>query len=372
MGWMSVEVDGSILRNNLRVVKSLLSPGTAVAAVVKSGAYGHGMVEAARAFTEEGAEVLAVSMPHEGVELRDAGFTQPIILLGGFFLEDAEVVVKQRLSPVVSCSEAVDALARAASRYGERVGVHLKVDTGMGRRGCGEDELRDLLDRISSHPELSLEGLLSHLSVADVEDDEAREYTQQQLIRFNSVVEMVKRAGFRPRWVHIANSAAIAWYPQSHHTLVRPGIVLYGGLKGFEEAKEAMRVASRLVEIRQVKKGSCISYGRTFVAPRDMLLGIVPVGYATGYLRGISNKGFMVVRGRRVPVVGTVCMDLTLLDLSQVPEAEIGDEVVLMGRQGEAGVSVFEIADWLGTITYEVFCLLGNSVFAERCWIEPA
>jgi alanine racemase len=323
----------------------------------------------ARAFTEEGAEVLAVSVVGEGVELRDAGFSQPIILLGGFFLEEAEAVVEYGLSPVVSCANSLTVLSRAAERLGKRVGVHLKIDTGMGRRGCKENDLDSLLPIIASSEGLVLEGILSHLSVADVDHHEAKEYTLQQLDRFGTVVERVRKAGFTPRWIHIANSAAIVWYPNSHHSLVRPGIVLYGGLKGFPKAREAMRVSSRLVEVKQVRKGACISYGRTFVAPKDMLVGIVPVGYATGYLRGFSNKGVMLLKGERVPVIGTVCMDLTLLDLSKVPDAAIGDEVVLLGSQGNASVSVFELANWLGTITYEVFCLLGNSVFAERVYL---
>jgi len=368
MGWMRVEIDRDVLRNNLRVVKRLIPQRTGIAAVVKSGAYGHGMIETARVFVQEGVETLAVSLPHEGVELRDAGFTHPVLLLGGFFIEEAETVVKNGLSPVVSCAESIDALAEAACKLDRAVKVHLKVDTGMGRRGCGEGELKELLNCIAGHRELVLEGLLSHLSVADLEGEDAREYTLSQLERFQHIVEWVRSAGFNPKWIHIANSAAIVRYPQSHHTLVRPGIVLYGGLEGFEQAREAMRVSSRLIEVRRVKKGASLSYGRTFVAPRDMLLGIVPVGYATGYLRGYSNKGAMLVGGKRVPIVGTVCMDLTLLDLSDVPEAQLGDEVVLLGQQGDQRISVFELAQWLGTITYEVFCLLGNNPFGEKVY----
>ncbi len=368
MGWMRVEIEISVLRENLETVRKLLSPNTAIAAVVKSEAYGHGMVETARAFAEAGVEMLAVSLPHEGVELRETGFDQPILLLGGLFPEEAETVVAYDLSPVVSSVDVLKALSKAAFRLEKPVKVHLKVDTGMGRRGCAEEELRQILGWIVSHPELELEGLLSHLSVADVNHTEARDYTEGQLRRFGSVTGCVKKASFHPRWTHIANSAAIAWYPQSHHTLVRPGIVLYGGLEGFNGTREAMRVSSRLIEIREVEEGACLSYGRTFVAPRRMRIGIVPVGYATGYLRTLSNKGEMIVSGKRVPIIGTVCMDLTLLDLSEVPRAELGDEVVLLGRQGGSRISVFELAEWMNTITYEVFCLLGNSPFAEKLY----
>ena len=369
MGWMRVEVNTSVLRNNLRAVKGLLSKGTGVAAVVKSGAYGHGMLEAASVFVEEGVDMLAVSLLHEGVELREAGFHLPLLLLGGIFPEEAEEVVARGLSPVVSSVASIRELSKAAARLGKVAGFHLKVDTGMGRRGCGEEELHQLLQQISMHQGLVMEGLVSHLSVADVEGEDARLYTLGQLERFKTVVAQVRGSSFTPRWIHIANSAAIVSYPESHHSLVRPGIVLYGGLAGFQAARQAMRVSTRLVEVRRVKKGACISYGRTFVAPRDMVLGIAPVGYATGYLRGLSNRGEALVGGKRVPVVGTVCMDLTLLDLSSLPGTQVGDEVVLLGTQGGEEISVFEVADWLGTITYEVFCLLGNNPFAERCYL---
>ena len=371
MGFLRVTIDRQVLRNNFREIKRLLSPGVSIGAVVKSQAYGHGMVECARVFAQEGARFLVVSLMDEGIALREAGIKKPILLIGGIWPQEARECIEYGLTPVVSGPEPLMALSREAQKLAKEIPVHIKVDTGMGRLGVPLEEWRDFMDQAVSCPGVKVEGLMSHFSVADSSENSDIAYTQQQLEIFHEIVEETRTRIPHLKWIHLANSAATLQLPQAHWNLVRPGLSLYGGVRVPRvHLQEAMEVSSRILHLKKVPGGRFLGYGRAFRTARETLVAVVPVGYALGYLRSLSNRGEMLVRGKRAPVIGRVCMDLTLLDVTHIPQAQIGDPVVIMGGEGKRRISVFELAQWMDTITYEVFCILGGSHPGHREYIN--
>ncbi len=371
MGFLKIVIDRETLRNNLREIRRMLPDGIEVGAVVKSQAYGHGMVECARVFSQEKAKFLIVSLMNEGITLREEGFQDRIILIGGIWPQEAKECIAHRLTPVVSGLKVVRALSKAAQELESKTLIHVKVDTGMGRLGIPLEEWRDSLDEITSLPGIVVEGLMSHFSVADSLERSDIAYTQQQMEIFEKVVEEARGKLPHLKWIHLANSAGTIQLPQAHWTLVRPGLSLYGGVRvPGSSIREAMEVSSRILHIKRVPPGRFLSYGRAFRTNRETQVGVIPVGYALGYLRSLSNRGEMLVMGKRAPVLGKVCMDLTLIDLTHVPQAKPGDPVIIMGGKGRNRISVFEVSQWMETIPYEVFCLLGGSYTGERVYIN--
>ena len=371
MGLLKVVVDRQVLRNNFREIRRLLPSSVSIGAVVKSHAYGHGMVECARIFSREGARFLVVSLIDEGIALREAGLKGPILLIGGIWPQEAQECIRYGLTPVVSGLEPLEALSQGARALDQEARVHVKVDTGMGRLGVPMEEWRDFLNQALSYPGVVVEGLMSHFSVADSTESSDVAYTAQQMETFKNLVEEAREKLPHLKWVHLANSAATLQLPQTHWNLVRPGISLYGGIRVPRlRLREAMEVSSRILHLKQVPGGRFLSYGRAFRTARKTLVAVVPVGYALGYLRILSNRGEMLVRGSRAPVIGRVCMDLTLLDVTHIPEVKIGDPVIIMGGQGKERITVFDLAHWMDTITYEVFCLLGGSHTGNREYIN--
>ena len=349
------EIDLEAIRNNVRVMKQAArSPH--FLAVVKANAYGHGAVPVAKAALEAGADWLAVAIPEEGIELRRAGIQAPILVLGGAELEAGEAIAGAELTQVVFDARMVHALADAGVRTGKDVQVHLGMDTGMCRIGVRTaEEAVELTREIDRLPGICLTGCFTHMATADEPDSEG---TIAQIARFKAMCEAVDRVHQGPIIHHGANTASIFRYPEVHMDMVRGGIALYGypPVPGVQGLKPAMKWVTRAVHVKTIQTGEKVSYGGLFTAQKPTRVMTIPVGYADGYNRRLSCVGSVLVRGKRAPILGRVCMDQVMVDVTEIPGAEVGDEVVLMGTQGEECISAEEIASLLGTISYEVIC----------------
>lgn len=363
------EINLDHLSHNLEQVRLRVGSSAEILAVVKANAYGHGAVPVARRLVSDGVAMLGVATVEEGTLLREAGIEAPILILGGIFGEDLTAAAAFHFRPVVYSREILRSLSKAALAAGTDIDVHVKVDTGMGRLGTALDDLPDLLAAIAQAPGLRVEGILTHFAEADLAD---AEFARLQMALFERAVRMLREEGMAPRYVHAANSAAILTLPESHQTLVRPGIALYGylpspALSFPTPLRPVMSFKTKIVHVKTVPAGTPISYGRTFVTKRTSRIGTLPAGYADGFDRRLSNRGEVLVAGRRAPVVGRVCMDLAMIDLTDIPEARTGDEAVLIGGQtgpdGTAGfIGADEMASWMGTIPYDVLCGIGPRV----------
>jgi alanine racemase len=362
------EVDLGALRHNLSRVGHF-APGAGVLAVVKANAYGHGAVAVARALEAAGVAWLGVALVEEGLELRAAGVEAPILVLGGAYAGAWDQLLSHRLTPVLFRAEHFTAYAAAAAAVGQRAPFHLEIDTGVGRTGILPRELAGTLAQLRALPGLELEGVLSHFASSDAQD---REGTRAQAVAFRTLLAQVEAAGFAPRFRHVSNTAAVldlqALQEVAGLNLVRPGLMLYGLAPGHFHAADLRPVLTwktGIVHIKDVPAGTPISYGGTFVTPRPSRIATLPVGYADGYERAWGNRAHVLVRGARVPVVGRVCMDLCMVDVTDVPGVELGDEVVLLGRQAEGRVAVEELAGLSATIPYEVLCGISARVPRE-------
>lgn len=373
------EVNLAHLRHNLRVLERSVAGTTKpqIWGVLKADAYGHGAPAVARTLERAGIPGLCVALLEEAVELRDAGIRIPILVMGGYYgprREGFEEIVARDLTPVVYDVGQIERLATLARFEGyERVGVHLKVDTGMGRLGARHDEFDEVLKALARHPEARLDGLMTHLACADADD---LGDTIEQMRRFEEMELQARAAGLSPRVRHASNSAAMLRLPEAWLDLVRPGVALFGvtprqGLA--PELKPVMRVRSEIVALRTIAKGERIGYGYTWEASRQSVVATVPMGYADGLSRQLSNRGSALVRGARAPVAGTVSMDLTMLDVTDVLGVRAGDEVVFLGAQegplGRDEISAAEIAEQTGTIPWEVLTSISRRV--PRFYREP-
>jgi len=357
-------IDLAFLVHNLTQIRRSLSGNAAVLAVVKANAYGHGADEMAKTLVRHGVSRLGVVSVTEGLALRQAGITADIIVLGPTFDEQLPDVLHHRLTLVIGDQPRLAALARAAAAKQLSVPVHLKVETGMGRLGFPADEIPAVLDSLPAHPSLRIEGLMTHLSDAD---GKTSDHTERQLATFHEILELFTAHGLRPSLIHAANSAAIVRYPSAHFSLVRPGIMLYGyhtlpASVSAPPLKPVMTLRTTIAHLRTVKPETPISYNRTFVAARASRIAVLPIGYADGYSRRLSNRGAVLIHGKRAPIVGVICMDMTMVDVTDIPAARIGDEAVLMGSQGHDAIGADEIAEWSGTIAYEILCGIGARV----------
>jgi alanine racemase len=357
------EIDVGAFAHNIRFIRSRLASACQLMAVMKADAYGHGAVPLAAVAVQQGAAWLGVAQCQEGVILRQAGITAPILVLGHLWPEDIEALLAYHLCPAVGSQEDMLQLQLAAARRGLVYPIHVNVDTGMGRLGVLTDRVPAFLQKLPTCANLRVEGLMTHLATVDAVDT----YTvQEQLRRFRWVVQRFAAHGIRPQVVHAANSAALFRYPQSHYTLVRPGIALYGS-HPFEAPDAAslrpvLTWKTRLSRVQEVPAGYGISYGHTFVTRRLSIIGTLPVGYADGLCRGLSNVGDVIVHGQRVRLAGSVCMDMCTVDLTDVPRACVGDEVVLIGAQGNVRITADEMAQRCSRIPYEIFCAIGPRV----------
>lgn len=356
------EIDLGAIAHNLRVVKSKAAPAR-VLAVVKADAYGHGMVPVALRLEDEGVDGFGVALAEEGLELREAGVRAPILVLNGVYGRAHREVLEAGLTPVVYDLGQVEAFDRASPDRPYR--VHLKVDTGMSRLGVSMRALDAFLEGLSRHPRCVLAGLMTHLACADT-DDAA---TSEQLRIFETARAKVLAAGHAPATIHVANTAATLRRPDARFEMVRPGGALYGVRPTAEDGRElrpALRLRTEVIAIREIAAGECVGYDRTFRAHRATRIATVPVGYGDGLLYGLSNRGEMLLRGRRCPIAGRVSMDLTMLDVTDVPECAIGDEVVVLGthREGarEVTIRAEDVAARAGTIAYDVLTSISRRV----------
>jgi alanine racemase len=358
------EIDLGALRANYRAL-SAYTNGAAIMAVVKADAYGHGAVEVARTLCREGCAHFGVATVEEARELRAAGVGERIYLLAGYFADQApEIVALDVIAPIFDLS-LIEPLARAAISQG-RSGfpVHLEIDTGSTRLGILPVDLAEAAARLHRASSLTVEGASTLLANAG---DPASSITDRQLAVFRDALATLRAAGFKLPVRHVANSAAMVLRADAHFTLMRPGLAMYGlppvqAVRDHVELRPVMTLKTRVLQLKRVPAGSGVSYGHTFVTPRESVIGVLAVGYADGYRRGLQHGGEVLVRGRRAPIVGAVCMDLTMVDLTDVPDTSIGDEVILWGGAGEAMISVNDIARLTQTISYEMLCTVGRRV----------
>lgn len=354
-------IDATAVRENFALLRTALPASTAILAVVKADGYGHGATLVAPLLESAGADFLGVATVEEGVEVRAAGVRKPILVLTGAWGCDVPALLDHHLSVAILHREMARDLA---SRLGtQRLAVHVKVDTGMGRLGVLPADVPALVDELRRAACFEVEGLFSHFANAD---SVTRDYSDYQVREFGQALDAMIAAGVRPRWTHIANSAAALSRPDTHLSLVRPGIVLYGvppaSVPAPAGVRPVMRLVTHIVQLKRVPSEFPVSYGQTFVTRRPSVLAVLPIGYADGYARALSNRAAVLVRGRRAPVIGAVCMDLTMVDVTDVDGVQLGDEVVLWGRQYGAEISVTEVAEWQGSISYEVLTRLGKRV----------
>ncbi|MBI4553848.1 MAG: alanine racemase [Candidatus Latescibacteria bacterium] len=359
-----LEIDLDAIAANLRGVQARVGPGVKVLAAVKADGYGHGIVEAAKVAVEVGTEMVGVAVVEEGVRLRNAGIDLPVLVLGVSLPEQAATIVQYRLTQTVCTIDLAAALADRAAAAGQAVPVHVKVDTGMGRLGLPVEDVVPFIRQLAAYRSLAVEGVFTHFSTAD---DADKRFTVEQTHRFRQLLVDLDRQGLRPAIAHAANSGAILDLPESYFDMVRPGLIVYGyypvgGVSRSLPLQPAMTWKTRIVYLKRVPAGTGLSYGRTYVTPQDTVIATLPVGYEDGYSRALSNRGVVLVRGQRAPVVGRVCMDQCLIDVGHIPGVSIGDEVVLVGRQGTDEVSIYELARRLGTIPNEAVCLIGTRV----------
>ncbi|HVE87522.1 MAG TPA: alanine racemase [Myxococcales bacterium] len=365
------ELDLDALERNYRAIRAL-APGLEVLAMVKANAYGHGAPAVAHRLEAAGVRLLGVALVEEGMELRHAGVRAPILVLGGAYQgggsDGYQVMVELGLGATVFRPEHVEALSRAARAKGRPAAAHLKVDTGMGRLGASMEELPGLLDAFRRCPEVRMEGLASHFASADVN---GAPQTRAQLQRWGQARRQVEDAGFSPELVHVSNSAALLGLEEARRgdlfNLARPGLTLYGlapaaWLEPAVELSPVLSWKTAVIHLKTVPAGASVSYGATWTASRPSRIATLPVGYADGYSRAFSSRASVLVRGRRAPVVGRVCMDMCMVDVTDVPGVQMGDEVVLIGRQGDGAIRAQELAELAGTIPYEVLCGIGARV----------
>ncbi len=356
------QIDLGALAFNFRQLRKRVPKGVKLLAVVKADAYGHGAVPISLKLEKLGVEYLGVAIAEEGVELRKGGVRAPILVLGGIYGGEVEKIFRFNLTPVVFDKDALRIISRAAQRGKKKVRVHLKVDTGMGRLGIPTPLWRDFLKGMVHFPKIEIEGILSHFSLTDEED-----YTKSQWNQFQSAVALAEELGIRGKYVHMASSAMLTACPHYSGNLVRPGIMLYGAypspmFQRLIHLKPVMILKTRIHFLKLVPPGTSISYGGTFVTRRESLIATLPIGYADGYSRSLSNRGEVLIRGKRVPVVGKVCMDFIMVDVTDIPRVSVGDEAVLIGTQGEEQITAEEIANRINSISYEVFCSIGKRV----------
>jgi len=356
-------VDLTALKHNYRQLRGLCDPGVKFMGVVKADAYGHGLLPVARALADEGADYLGVGSLEEGLSLRQAGLNLPVLLLLGILPEEAAPAVAADLEVALFRLDVAQALAAAASSQGKKAGVHLKVDTGMGRLGLIPDEVLPFLEGLRACPQLEVLGLTSHLAVADQED---KSYTLRQLEQFTGVIRAARDRGWELPLSHIANSAALWELKEAHFALVRPGIMLYGSPPAAERPvpvalQPVMSYTSRVLQVKRLSAGCSISYGRTYTTREECDLAVLPVGYANGYSRLLSNRGEVLIRGRRAPIRGRVCMNLTMVEVTHLKGVQAGEPVVLLGPMGEDRLTGDDLAGWAQTISYEIYLALGNA-----------
>lgn len=364
------EIDLGALRHNYRQIRTFLPRNVRIMPAIKADAYEHGAVRCARALADAGADAFGVAIVEEGIQLRETGVNIPILIFSAILAEQIPVALRYGLMPTVSDVKFAQEVAAAAARRGSKAAIHIKIDTGMGRVGVLHHEAVEVISRIADIPGLILEGIYTHFSTADEED---KSFTREQIRIFDDIILRLRERGIVFKYRHAANSGAMLDVPQSYCDMVRPGILLYGIYPSPYVTRrlllrQVMTVKTNITLLKRFPQGYGISYGRTYITPDERLIATIPIGYEDGFFRAYSNKAHVLVRGQRAPVVGTVCMDQTLIDVTEIRGVQVGDEVVIYGRQEDEEISIEEAAHLAGTIPYEVVTLVGKRV--PRIYVE--
>ena len=357
-------IDLAALCWNLQQVRKTVGSGVKIFSIVKAQAYGHGARVAAKTLAEAGSDGFGVATLEEGIELRQSGIGAPVLVLTAVYAEQLGEFLRHRLTPAVSDLHTLHELEKLLRKRSRSLNFHLKVDTGMSRLGLLHSDIDAWLPNFGKLKALKLEGLFSQLSHAE---DANGDHTQSQVKNFARVHARLRDTGLNPPLVHLANSAGIIGVPSAHGTMVRPGLMLYGlypsrEMEGRVDLRPVLSWKTRVLQLKELPADSSIGYGRTFVTKRKSSIATLPVGYADGYHRLLSNRGAALVRGKRAPVVGRISMDLTMIDVTDIRGVTQGDEVVLLGRQGEETISADEMAGWAETISYEILTSISARV----------
>jgi len=368
-----VEIEAAALTGNIAEFKRRLGSGPLFGAVVKSNAYGHGMIDVARLAAGAGADWLCVNNVHEGAALRDAGLTRPILVMGYVELSELGDVVERGLQPVVYNLETLERLDTIAAGRGTTVGVHVKIETGTHRQGVLERDVPGFVERIRAARGLTLAGVTSHF--ANIEDTTNHEFAESQFAAFSRISEAIAGSHERPFLRHSACSAAVLLFNRTHLDLARVGISMYGlwpsketYVSCLERGKPSLELApvlswkTRIAQVKIVPEGGYVGYGCAWRATRPTAIAVLPVGYYEGYDRELSGLAHVLVRGKRAPVRGRICMNMCMVDVTDIPGAKLEDEVVLLGRQGDERITAEQLAAWAGTISYEIVARIHPSL----------
>lgn len=357
------EIDLCAIEHNIRAIRKAVGPNVKIMPAVKADGYGHGSIQSSLAVLRAGADKLGVASVEEAIELRDGGITAPILILGCSSPESAPEIVEFGISATVCDLHFAQALADEAIKRNKKALAHVKVDTGMGRIGVPPEDAFNLVSEIADLSPVSFEGLFTHFPSSD---DTDKAFTQEQLRVFKNLLWDLKERKIVPTFAHTANSAAVIEHPDSHLDLVRPGIIAYGLYPSMDishnlNLRPALTFKTKIVYLKELPAGKTISYGRTFTTTRRTKVATLPVGYADGYDRLLSNRGVVAVNGCKAPVIGRICMDQTMIDVTDVPNVSVGDDVILLGG-GYDYLGVDKVAEMLGVIPYEVICSIGKRV----------
>lgn len=351
------DIDLKALAHNLAVVRKKVGQ-TGILAVVKANAYGHGSVEVSKCLIQNGVTGLGVACADEGITLRNAGITVPVVVFFDRF--NTKAFLNYSFTPVVSDYATAKEISDLSRRSNRSTAIHIKVDTGMGRIGLDVQNAEREILRIAALENITLEGLMSHFSDADLKE---KEFAHKQRSLFLTLLKKLQEKGITFRYLHMANSAAVMTMPDAHFTMVRPGIMLYGyACCGEDMLMPVMSIRSRIILLKKVPAGTPISYGRTFLTKRESIIATIPAGYADGFSRKLSNNGEVLISGRRAPIVGRVCMDTIMVDVTGIPDVSYDSEAVLLGQQGDERITADAIAERTGTICYEVLTSIGPRV----------
>ncbi|MCL5772927.1 MAG: alanine racemase [Firmicutes bacterium] len=366
--WIEINLDNIL--HNLEEVKKLAGKETKILAMVKADAYGHGAVNNGCAVLAGGADYLGVAILDEALELRNAGIKAPVLVMGTGIPGQADVILKNGITQTVCSIEMAEALSRAASKNGKKALIHIKVDTGMGRIGFFPKEAPSAIKKIKKLPNLVIEGIFSHFATAP---DEDKRYVNVQHDKFVNLLKELDASRLSCGTVHISNSATIIDMPFMKHHMIRPGIMLYGlypseHMKLKIDLKPALSLKAKISFVKKTDEKSSISYGRTYFASKNEIIATIPVGYADGYNRKLSNNFHVLINGQFAPIVGRVCMDQFMVNVSAIKGVTTGDEAVLIGKQGDKVISIDEMAKAAGTINYELVCLMSRRI--PRIYLE--
>jgi alanine racemase len=362
-----IEVDLNAIEYNLKAIKSMVGSGTKILAIVKADAYGHGAVKVSQALEQNGIDMLGVAFPGEGIELRKNNINIPILILNPVISEQIEDVIKYSLRVTVNSLDIANEISITAKRNHRNIRIHVEIDTGMGGAGVCPDKALPFIKALLLIGNLEIEGVFTHFNSSEEKD---KSFTYEQNKKFKEVIKQLENEKIIIPLIHAANSAAILDIPDSYFNMVRPGLILYGIFPSNYvsrniDLKQAMSFKTKIINLKQLEPGSVIGYGRTFEILQQTTVATIPVGYKDGFNRGFSSLGEVLVNGIRVPIIGRICMDRCFIDVTNLPDVEIGNEVILLGNQGNETISIESAAKLIGTIPYEVVCNVGTKTLKK-------